>query len=317
MAWQNLKDCLDKLFEDPQANDSEIIRIHRNIIGDIIKDKNCSISEEVVQFLNKKDVQLLEPELVKILKKNRLEAYSYLLVANDLLNLEDFKYDLLNGDIVTSVAPPNTLRKLNTELSPSSVHNIPKTQAAMMPTNTQTQDIRYSSSQDINRLAIKLKDKCTYSKRVKGNLFSYLLDLKEVSTFSGASSYIKRFSMGNPDLEMTSAASKTILLIGATGSGKTTTINAMVNYILGVELNDPFRFLLVDEKIRGGSQAHSQTESVTAYDLHYQDGFRIPFSLTIVDTPGFNDTRGIERDEEITATIKNFFEHKSGIQVIA
>lgn len=316
MDWQNVKDCLDKLFEDPQSNDSEIIRIHRKII----KDTDSSISEEVIQFLNKKDAQLLEPELVKILKKNRLEANSYLLVANDLLNLEDFKDDLLNGDVVTSVAPPNTLRKLNTELSPSSVHNIPKTQAAMMPTNTQSQDIRYgvaSSSQDINRLAIKLKDKCTYSKRVKGNFFSYLLDLKEVSTFSGASSYIKRFSMGNPDLEMTSAASKTILLIGATGSGKTTTINAMVNYILGVELNDPFRFLLVDEKIRGGSQAHSQTESVTAYDLHYQDGFRIPFSLTIVDTPGFNDTRGIERDEEITATIKNFFEHKSGIQVIA
>jgi hypothetical protein len=233
MDWQNVKDCLDKLFEDPQSNDSEIIRIHRKII----KDTDCSISEEVIQFLNKKDVQLLEPELVKILKKNRLEAYSYLLVANDLLNLEDFKDDLLNGDVVTSVAPPNTLRKLNTELSPSSVHNIPKTQAVMIPTNTQSQDIRYgvaSSSQDINRLAIKLKDKCTYSKRVKGNFFSYLLDLKEVSTFSGASSYIKRFSMGNPDLEMTSAASKTILLTGATGSGKTTWINAMVNYILGV-----------------------------------------------------------------------------------
>jgi GTP-binding protein EngB required for normal cell division len=188
----------------------------------------------------------------------------------------------------------------------------------MIPTNTQSQDIRYgvaSSSQDINRLAIKLKDKCTYSKRVKGNFFSYLLDLKEVSTFSGASSYIKRFSMGNPDLEMTSAASKTILLTGATGSGKTTWINAMVNYVLGVEWDDPFRFILVDEDVRGGSQANSQTQGVTAYDLHHQNGFRIPFSLTIVDTPGFGDTGGIARDKEITSAIEKLFKHKNGIEV--
>lgn len=104
--------------------------------------------------------------------------------------------------------------------------------------------------------------------------------------------------------------------MGATGSGKSAIINAMMNYILGVEWNDPFRFILIDEEVQGGSQAFGQTREVTAYDIHYQDGFRIPYSLTIVDTPGFGDTEGIVRDQEITSSIKKFFEHLNGIQVI-
>ncbi|EFX74806.1 hypothetical protein DAPPUDRAFT_56718 [Daphnia pulex] len=107
---------------------------------------------------------------------------------------------------------------------------------------------------------------------------------------------------------------KTILLMGATGSGKTTWINAMINYVLRVEWDDPFRFILVDEKLRGASQANSQTQGVTAYELRYRDGFRIPFSLTIIGTPGFGDTRGIDRDKEITLVIKNLFIDKNGIE---
>ncbi len=103
--------------------------------------------------------------------------------------------------------------------------------------------------------------------------------------------------------------------MGATGSGKTTMINAMTNFILGVEWEDNFRFMIVDEEVKGASQAHSQTQGVTAYDLHYQNGFRIPFSLTIVDTPGFGDTGGTGRDKEITSAIQQLFEHQNGIQV--
>lgn len=37
---------------------------------------------------------------------------------------------------------------------------------------------------------------------------------------------------------------KTIMLVGATGSGKTTLVDGIVNYAMGVSFDDPFRFTL-------------------------------------------------------------------------
>jgi len=130
------------------------------------------------------------------------------------------------------------------------------------------------------------------------------------------SSKTDRWVFGSPS--PTKVESKTILLMGATGSGKTTLINAMINYILGLEWDDPFRFLLINEEedsTRSKSQMHSQTSKVTAYELHHQEGFKIPYSLVIVDTPGYGDTKGVERDYEITDYIQQFFKDDKGIQV--
>ena len=44
------------------------------------------------------------------------------------------------------------------------------------------------------------------------------------------------------------------------------------------------------------SLAESMTRFVTSYTLHYQDGFRVPYSLILIDTPGFADSSGIARD---------------------
>ena len=38
---------------------------------------------------------------------------------------------------------------------------------------------------------------------------------------------------------------KTIMLVGATGSGKSTLVDGIANYIMGVSFEDPFRFKMV------------------------------------------------------------------------
>ena len=106
---------------------------------------------------------------------------------------------------------------------------------------------------------------------------------------------------------------RTILVLGATGSGKTTWINAMVNYMLDVKWDDNFRFKLIDEPV-DISQAHSQTDKVTTYDLYHMKGSRLEYSLTVVDTPGFGDTQGIEKDNEIMDLIQKYFQSRHGVQ---
>ncbi|XP_030218549.1 uncharacterized protein LOC115548213 [Gadus morhua] len=108
---------------------------------------------------------------------------------------------------------------------------------------------------------------------------------------------------------------RTIMVLGATGAGKSTMVNRMINYILGVTWDDTFRFKLVDEGT-AKSQAHSQTSEVTVYKLNHREGFQIDYSLTIVDTPGFGDTRGIERDGLIMSQLEHLFSAKSGISEI-
>ncbi|XDV28051.1 hypothetical protein PO909_031454 [Leuciscus waleckii] len=89
----------------------------------------------------------------------------------------------------------------------------------------------------------------------------------------------------------------------------------MVNYILGVKWQDSYRFKLINE-VTNRSQAESQTYNVSSFELYNQPGFQIPYSLTIVDTPGFGDTRGIAHDKLITEQVKSFLCSPLGIDHI-
>ena len=120
-------------------------------------------------------------------------------------------------------------------------------------------------------------------------------------------SMIARQSIGRPPKRVKGRLTeKVLMVVGATGAGKTTLINGMVNFILGVDWKDTFRYKLVVEN-KGISQANSQTKEITAYTFYPMKGSAIPYTFTIIDTPGFGDTEGLKRDKFITSQIKEFF----------
>ena len=96
---------------------------------------------------------------------------------------------------------------------------------------------------------------------------------------------------------------KVIMVVGATGTGKSTLINRMINYIADVKYTDVFRFQLVIEN--NVSQTESQTKIITKYVLR---GSTFDYKLSIIDTPGFGDTKGEEEDRKTTEKIQSLFQ---------
>ena len=120
-----------------------------------------------------------------------------------------------------------------------------------------------------------------------------------------------RKELGKPSVPGIIQNEKVVLVVGATGSGKTTWINAILNNILDVKYSDNFRFkLVIDED--AANQSVSQTQHITIYTIHHEDGFKIDYTLTIIDTPGFGDTRGIEKDKEIERELRKIFDPQNG-----
>ena len=89
---------------------------------------------------------------------------------------------------------------------------------------------------------------------------------------------------------------KTIVVMGLADSGKTMLINSLINYVFNVEWDNNFRFQLIQE--------HPATTRVTVYDIDRLDGFRIPFSLTIVDISGYGQVRNMSSNRSVNAEIR-------------
>lgn len=108
---------------------------------------------------------------------------------------------------------------------------------------------------------------------------------------------------------------KTLLVLGATGTGKSTFIDALFNYLAGVSYRDDFRFTIInksnDEINREEEQYKSQTTSVVKYKIPRADGLKIEYILNIIDTPGFNDTSTeVDFDKKIVAKVQDLFKNK-------
>ena len=107
---------------------------------------------------------------------------------------------------------------------------------------------------------------------------------------------------------------KKIIIMGETGTGKSTLLNSFVNYLAGVEMEDPFRFrLVVDEDTRAGDQSKSQTTEISGYLI---ENTKLNYGLQIWDTPGFGDTQGVERDEKIKEQINELLKKEDECHAI-
>ncbi|XP_055037923.2 uncharacterized protein [Misgurnus anguillicaudatus] len=139
------------------------------------------------------------------------------------------------------------------------------------------------------------------SKSIKGPTTRYILQTTKLTE----QTLLRKERIGEKD---DTKPCKIILLVGETGTGKTTLINAMVNYIMGVRWEHRI-WLEISDVLDG----KSQTAAVTVYEIFARDS---PFSLTIIDTPGFGNTQGREKDKLIAEALQQLFRSIDGIHEI-
>lgn len=105
---------------------------------------------------------------------------------------------------------------------------------------------------------------------------------------------------------------KNIIVIGETGSGKTTLINSFINFLMNIQITDDFRYVLIDEG-QNQNQKESQTSNINSYYILPQNKDFPP--IKIIDTPGFGDTRE-NFDESLLKKFKNYFDNENFIDLI-
>ncbi|XP_026019238.1 uncharacterized protein LOC113019665 isoform X1 [Astatotilapia calliptera] len=103
---------------------------------------------------------------------------------------------------------------------------------------------------------------------------------------------------------------RTILLVGETGAGKYTLINALLNYTMGVKWEDGVWFQIIEEERR------SQTSDVMVYEIFGFEDKTLPYSLTIINTPGYGDTRGIKHFDIISHRLLDLFQSEDGVHEV-
>lgn len=114
---------------------------------------------------------------------------------------------------------------------------------------------------------------------------------------------IQVLSVGDPSDKPT----KCVLLLGETGAGKTTAVNAIVNYIFGVKFDDNFRLQVKDQRFYADRrETESQTDFITVYTIYHREGMAHEYNFIIIDTPGLADTRGIQQQGTVMDQLEQF-----------
>ena len=94
-----------------------------------------------------------------------------------------------------------------------------------------------------------------------------------------------------------------LLVVGETGTGKSTLLNAMTNYLLGIKYDDPVRAKIIIENVQSISK--SVTSTVTLYQIKSNPKI-FPYPVRFIDTPGFGDTGGLKEDKNNANKLMKF-----------
>lgn len=153
-------------------------------------------------------------------------------------------------------------------------------------------------------------------KEYTNGLRVYQLPMKELQEARNKDAKTRKFHLG--PREENALRQKTIMLVGATGTGKSTFVDCLANYILGVRQEDTFRFTVTqdEDRVRQHNQAESQTDWISCYSFNPQPGNLLNYRINIIDTPGFGDVRGLLRDNQTVDQIRQLVEEtgQKGVQ---
>ncbi|KIL58588.1 hypothetical protein M378DRAFT_1025098 [Amanita muscaria Koide BX008] len=111
-------------------------------------------------------------------------------------------------------------------------------------------------------------------------------------------STVEELARGIIKTRMNKSREYTILLVGETGTGKTTFLSLLVNILSGRNAGE-YVFIHDEANEAGGGERHSQTMFAKRYLLESNNGVKV----CILDTPGLVDTRGLEQDAQHKASI--------------
>ena len=99
---------------------------------------------------------------------------------------------------------------------------------------------------------------------------------------------------------------KTIIFIGESGCGKTTTINSMLNYLEDVSYDNSFRFRLPNDL--------RDDEFISKY--HFRTLPVVDYALNIIDTQGFGDFVGVKQNDKMRQDYKDYLQSIAAIDGI-
>ncbi|KAM6499732.1 hypothetical protein JOM56_005240 [Amanita muscaria] len=111
-------------------------------------------------------------------------------------------------------------------------------------------------------------------------------------------STVEDLARGIIQTRMNKSREYTILLVGETGTGKTTFLSLLFNILSGRNVGE-YQFIDGEDKEAGGGERHSQTMFAKHYLFESNNGVKV----CILDTPGLVDTRGLEQDKQHKASI--------------